>query len=1025
MTFRLRHITLFILLTTTHFLRGQDVEHIQFTTEDGLPTNYVYGAVEDEDGFIWAYTENGLAKFDGYQFQHFSVEQGLPGNDIPLAQRGADGKIWLWTYKNRPAYLYQDRIHIIAEDRCVYIGLKDGKPIYNCTKGAIISYEDHLIRLNDRELDPDILEIFPDRLKQIDISKTREIQTYFITTDEGDKEWYTSREFVKIYLSDYYWDQRSNVITWKDTAQQWQQLDLLPEVTNPSSRISWIPNTQSFIIWNYNGDLLWISPETNSLKYYSLQDYGIKPSVHTNITLQDDFFWFNSDDGALCFDFEGNIIDKFQPNELLKQYFTHNIFKDSKGNIWLGTRDGGLFLIPQANRRVKKRSLPAQGEAHFEQLLPLNDQTILGITANTGVYQIQSDTIIEVMPPNRASRFRDAVNTTYGIMVSSSNFNYFIPNHSPELSAHKLIDYFDIEIANSAYNDFFSNDPSFSMTNDFSMSYNARENVIYALKHSYYIFKYQLNSKRQIKLEVKGYTGRSLYVHPFNDQVYGAGLKGLSLIQDNKRIPLFPNNNQLENISTLYGTPGKLWIGTEGLGLFCYDLKAKKLQKIADSKMIRQIRPDAQEGLLVACNEGILTIPFENPKDYIQYTTLDGLPTNEIEDVYALNDSTLYVASPMGLHELNRYFQKDNENAIDSALSITAVHLNNETIDPDQLKNLSYRENDISFTYNLRSYASNKKITYFTRLLPIEQEWQSSEARSKDYPALSPGRYSFLLKAVDAYGNEIIHPPVSIKIAKPLWQRLWFQILCFITFIGGVILLALRQIIQEKKAQEGKRRLEKRIANLELDALKAQMNPHFIFNALGAIQYFIQTHEVDAADNYLTMFARLMRMYLDSAREKMIPLDQEINLLKNYTALEKMRFEDIFDVDIVQAEDLSPEHHLVPPMLLQPFVENSVNHGLSGRIDGQGLIKISFEAEGEILICTLTDNGIGRKNAQANSNRVHRSRGMKIVDEKVETLHTSGIADISIDVQDAFPENEAYPGTQVVIRIKNLDNEDD
>ena len=212
---------------------------------------------------------------------------------------------------------------------------------------------------------------------------------------------------------------------------------------------------------------------------------------------------------------------------------------------------------------------------------------------------------------------------------------------------------------------------------------------------------------------------------------------------------------------------------------------------------------------------------------------------------------------------------------------------------------------------------------------------------------------------------------------------------------------------------------------LELDALKAQMNPHFVFNSLGAIQFFIQNQDVEIADDYLTKFAKLMRLYLDSAREKMITLEQELKLLGNYVALEQMRFENLFELEVSVDEEVETRHHLIPPMILQPFIENAINHGVSERKDKAGKIRISFEEIEEELICIIEDNGIGREKAKNNYRKGHQSRGMKIIAEKVDTLLVSGIADIHIVLEDAFPNNTSYPGTRVTIKIKNLENEED
>ncbi|MEL7222396.1 MAG: two-component regulator propeller domain-containing protein, partial [Bacteroidota bacterium] len=147
-------------------LGAQHYPYIRYTTDDGLPTNYVYGVVEDEDGYIWAYTENGLAKFDGYEWEHFTTENGLPGNDVVLAQKAPDGKIWLWMYRENPAYLYRDSIYQLGAGSCVLLDIQyDGNPYYSCN-GKSYLYEDSLQYLPTSEIDQWALDYFGDQFEK-------------------------------------------------------------------------------------------------------------------------------------------------------------------------------------------------------------------------------------------------------------------------------------------------------------------------------------------------------------------------------------------------------------------------------------------------------------------------------------------------------------------------------------------------------------------------------------------------------------------------------------------------------------------------------------------------------------------------------------------------------------------------------------------------------------------------------------------------------------------------------------------
>lgn len=217
-----------------------------------------------------------------------------------------------------------------------------------------------------------------------------------------------------------------------------------------------------------------------------------------------------------------------------------------------------------------------------------------------------------------------------------------------------------------------------------------------------------------------------------------------------------------------------------------------------------------------------------------------------------------------------------------------------------------------------------------------------------------------------------------------------------------------------ERKQKEKTKINTRIAELELTALRSQMNPHFIFNALGSIQYFIQTQETDKADNYLSDFAMLMRKILESSKSKFITLKEEAELLRLYIGLEKIRFEEVFDYTLI----IDPEIELdnpVPPMVIQPFVENAINHGIFNLKERKGELTIYFKYLSDQRIqCIIEDNGIGRKTSQLLKKSNHKSRGMEIVNERVNTINQLSEVKVSMEIQDKYKEGKPL-GTKVVI----------
>ncbi|REG87396.1 tetratricopeptide repeat-containing sensor histidine kinase [Winogradskyella sediminis] len=203
------------------------------------------------------------------------------------------------------------------------------------------------------------------------------------------------------------------------------------------------------------------------------------------------------------------------------------------------------------------------------------------------------------------------------------------------------------------------------------------------------------------------------------------------------------------------------------------------------------------------------------------------------------------------------------------------------------------------------------------------------------------------------------------------------------TLIGFVLYRRKQEAVSKSKEAE----FNAKVSDTELKALRSQMNPHFIFNSLNSIGDYILKNDTQSASNYLSKFAKLMRLTLENSEKKEILLSDDIALLKTYMDIERKRFNDKFEYTIEVAKDLDADNILVPPMILQPFIENSIIHGLSQK-DTPGLLKISFKMENNMLICSVDDNGIGRKKSISNNtNDDNKSMGMAITKNRIEIIN--------------------------------------
>ena len=271
---------------------------------------------------------------------------------------------------------------------------------------------------------------------------------------------------------------------------------------------------------------------------------------------------------------------------------------------------------------------------------------------------------------------------------------------------------------------------------------------------------------------------------------------------------------------------------------------------------------------------------------------------------------------------------------------------------------------------------------------------------------------------------------IPIKVKPFFYETWWFYFLAFLFIFGFVGVLIKRKINRRrKKEQEEIERKEnqRRFLELELKTLRLQLNPHFMFNALGAIQFYIKNNESRLAINYLADFARLMRLFLESSKNKYVSLEDELELLKLYVSLEQMRFDNKFEVVYGIDESLDLGMIEIPSLLLQPFVENAINHGLRHKKTfGLLTIKMIFEEENETLICVIEDDGIGRKRAaeiKTQSLKKHKSRGTQIIEERLATFKASGEIELEIKTEDVNVIETALEdcGTRVTLTISNIE----
>lgn len=341
---------------------------------------------------------------------------------------------------------------------------------------------------------------------------------------------------------------------------------------------------------------------------------------------------------------------------------------------------------------------------------------------------------------------------------------------------------------------------------------------------------------------------------------------------------------------------------------------------------------------------------------------------------------------------------------------ITRVSINNRETELKDDYVLPYYRNNIIIEF------SGVDLTGFVPLFEYSlngRDWQRTE--KIELVKLAPGDYKIRIRAIRRDGQPSTQEAtLTIRIRTPFWSSILFWALVVIVSFAASIYFIQKRNRRKQKAAIAKVITEKRIAELEMQALKAQINPHFVFNCLNSIKGFIYEKDWKQADLYLDKFSELLRSTMDNAEAAIITLQEEMKYLNTYLQLEKLRFGDKFEYKLSFSPGLRLDKLWVPAMLLQPYVENAIRHGVRHREDNGGLILVDIHEEDGYIVCRIVDNGVGREKAQRLKTENHveyQSRGMQLSRRRAELYH------INQEVLDKKDEKGMATGTTVIVRI--------
>ncbi len=674
------------------------------------------------------------------------------------------------------------------------------------------------------------------------------------------------------------------------------------------------------------------------------------------------------------------------------------IFKDREGNYWFTTLDDGVFLLthPDVYTFTTSDGLPANdiytvtGMPDGNVWVGTGRGSVANKPANTGKWQVYESN----SPDHVFNRVNDImidpsgnkwVATDGGLFFMNPNADWFLLNLTPTTA---LVD---------ASNDLI------------------------------WVGKYQFPAKINTK------TGAETTILPIKQQVNALCTDPSDMLWIGTAVGLYRhengNNYYLGNKAPLLSKPindlkadhsGRLWIATADTGVLV------KLNNTVihlttanglNSNTCNALFVDDQLRAWVATNKGLNRILLSemDPKsvNITTYTQLDGLASGFVNDVWVNGDS-VWVATVQGLTLLSA--QALPPDTILPPVYITGVTVWNQTLPPGNAYRLTYLQNNLSIAFTGLSYRSDGQLNYLYQMEGIDPTWQKTTNTSVQYPALPQGKHIFKVAALDNWGRISRQAAiVTLYITPPFWKTWYFKLLVALLTLGMVLTIGYAVLSYYKDRNEWQRRM----IESEQMALRSQMNPHFIFNSLNAIQYFITENDKISANRYLSVFSTLIRKVLNYSQHSYISLEDEIEYLHLYLEIESLRFKDKFTYTLTISPEILPSEIGIPPMLIQPYIENALQHGLLSKTEGSRLLTIHFEQIlPDVLQCIITDNGIGRASAKERTQGRHGAGiGSVNPQARLSILNRLLKKPIQITITDLFTPNQEPAGTQVTLSI--------
>lgn len=947
-------LLLFLLLILANFVYSQNPYAIKYSIDEGLPTSNIYAVFEDSKGYVWFGTDVGALKFDGYNFEHFSTDNGLSDNEVFKFYEDSKHRIWFITLNGKLSFYQNGRFENTNTNQLL-------KAASNSKMITDIFEFEGMIHILYRE----------GRIIKLDM----ELNNFESSTLGSSLFGYWIKDKQLFYLT------IENIVDSHN-----KEVHSIKDKRDSSLGYRAILHDGEFV-FSIKGEL------------FAFDSSG----VYRILTLEnEDIIHLSSIEGKLFIGTRTGFYIKSKSD--VKKYFISDavsyIDKDSQGNFWITTLNDGIKFVPNFNISHYKFDL----DKIKVNALKKDKRNVLWIGTGDGLYTLNSkNSIKKITDNNYINKIRHYENSIYAVGQKKIS----------------IIDNTSMKTLNFGANDFYFDAKKylfsssvvfkFSPTNLFDFPQIRQKNTVNSrVLNKYKIFKKRTNVIKKFEygsvlfgtsLGLYCYSKDSIYqVNPLSDELnstildiyYNKNSKDLIIATNSKGVSILKNDSIINHFTKKQGLSSNT----------CYAIKPFK------------------NDFLIATNKGLDRLVFKNNAYVVEslYRLL-GVKNEKVNDVEVVED-TIYIATDKGMFS----FILDDiiSNETKPKMIIEKVLVNG--LESVNLKKLSNKENNLSVAFIGLSYKDYGNLDYEFKLND-EKKWTKTTSRQIQFKNLPHGTYNLEIRTLDNSNNYSSIKTVSFKILPPFWKTLPFIIVTALFFCLFVYTLFKHRLKKQKQKFELERiafqvkqekiELEKLTVQLEQKALRMQMNPHFIFNALNTIKGYYSGGNIDEANSYISRFSKLLRLILEND-EHLVSLEKEVEMLELYIKLIQLRYQNSFDYAISVSSNIRVSDIGIPPLLLQPMVENAIIHGIAPS-DKKGSIKIHFALDKSKLICTVIDNGIGIDKTSLEQKTHHKSKALHITKERIQLINDSDNPDNFI-----ITGNMDETGTKIIIKLPIL-----